>query len=154
AGRPLLHYPVRAAFDAGAERVVVVASGRHVIESSLSSEFDPTRIVTVVQDPPRGTGDVARVGMDQVETERVLILCGDAPLVKTDELRALVAALDVPGASALSVMTCLLAQPFGYGRILRGELGGIVGIVEERDLQTPNEHAIREVNAGMYAGDT
>ncbi|HEY2408772.1 MAG TPA: bifunctional UDP-N-acetylglucosamine diphosphorylase/glucosamine-1-phosphate N-acetyltransferase GlmU [Polyangiaceae bacterium] len=154
AGRPLLHYAVRAGFDAGAERVVVVASAGAPLAASLQAEFDQTRIVTVVQDPPRGTGDAARIGIEQVRTERVLILYGDTPLVRAEELRALVGALDVPGASVLSVMTCTLDQPFGYGRVLRDGLGGVVGIVEERDLRTPGEQAIREVNAGMYAGDT
>ncbi len=153
AGRPLVHYAVRAAFDAGVERAVVVTSGRQEIDDSLKREFGE-RIVTVVQDPPRGTGDAARIGLSQVSSERVLILCGDTPLVRAEELAALVAALDVPGAGELSVMTCALDDPAGYGRILRDSTGRVLEIREQRDLKTPEEHATREVNAGMYAGTT
>ncbi len=153
AGRPLLHYAVRAAFDAGVERAVVVSNGRTEIRDSLSHAFGD-RVVTVVQDPPRGTGDAARVGLEQVDSERVLILCGDTPLVRAEELSELVRALDAPGADELSVMTCKLAEPAGYGRILRDAFGLVSEIREERDLQSLEEHAISEVNAGMYAGKT
>src|SRR5215510_14375893 len=80
AGRPLLHYAVRAAFEAGVEQALVVTSGHHQIDQLLSQEFG-ARVRTVVQDPPRGTGDAARIGVGQVETDRVLILYGDTPLV-------------------------------------------------------------------------
>jgi bifunctional UDP-N-acetylglucosamine pyrophosphorylase/glucosamine-1-phosphate N-acetyltransferase len=153
AGRPLVYYAVRAAFEAGVERAVVVTSGRKEIDDSLKREFGE-RIVTVVQDPPRGTGDAARIGLEQVSSERVLILCGDTPLVRAEELATLVAALDVPGAGELSVMTCSLDNPAGYGRILRDGTGRVLEIREQRDLKSPEEHATREVNAGMYAGNT
>ncbi len=91
AGRPLLHYAVRAAFDAGVEQAVVVTSGHEQIDQLVAKEFGH-RVSTVVQDPPRGTGDAARIGIEQVKTERVLILCGDTPLVRAEELRLLVSA--------------------------------------------------------------
>jgi bifunctional UDP-N-acetylglucosamine pyrophosphorylase/glucosamine-1-phosphate N-acetyltransferase len=153
AGRPLVHYAVRAAFEAGVDRAVIVTSGRKEIDDSLKQEFGD-RIVTVVQDPPRGTGDAARIGLEQVSSERVLILCGDTPLVRAEELATLVAALDVSGAGELSVMTCALENPTGYGRILRDRAGRVLEIREQRDLKSPEEHATREVNAGMYAGKT
>ncbi len=153
AGRPLLHYVVRAAFDAGVERAVVVTSGRTEIDDSLARAFGD-RVVTVVQDPPRGTGDAARVGLQRVDSERVLILCGDTPLVRAEELTELVRALDMPGAEELSVMTCKLTEPAGYGRIVRSASGVVSEIREQRDLKNLEEHAIQEVNAGMYAGKT
>src|SRR3954447_14728350 len=72
AGRPLLHYAVRAAFEAGVERAVVVTSGQQQIDELLAQDFGD-RVSTVVQDPPRGTGDAARIGIAQVESDRVLI---------------------------------------------------------------------------------
>lgn len=153
AGRPLLHYAVRAAFDAGVERAVVVTSGRAEIDAWLKSEFGD-RVRTAVQDPPRGTGDAARVGIEHVETERTLIIYGDTPLVRGDELRRLVAALDTPGAEELCLLTCLLDTPHGYGRVLRDASGKVLEVREQRDLRSPAEHATREVNAGMYAGKT
>ena len=153
AGRPLLRYAVQAAFDAGVEHAVVVTSGRPELDQFLSREFGD-RVSTVVQDPPRGTGDAARIGIERVQTERVLILCGDTPLVRAEELRELVAALDQPGASELALMTCSLTAPHGYGRVLRDASGLVLEVREERDLRSAEERAVREVNAGMYAGDT
>ncbi len=153
AGRPLVQYAVRAAFDAGVDRVVVVTSGSQAIDASLAAEFGE-RVSTAVQDPPRGTGDAARIGLEHVDSERVLILYGDTPLVRAEELQALIAALDVPGAEELSVMTCELDSPAGYGRMLRDGAGKLLEIREQRDLQGAAQHAVREVNAGMYAGKT
>ena len=153
AGRPLLHYAVRAAFDAGVQRVVVVTSGQEQIERALAREFGE-RVVTVVQDPPRGTGDAARIGLAQVTTERALILCGDTPLLQASELLELVASLDQVGAEELSFLTCTLENPAGYGRVLRDAQGEVTEIREQRDLATPAQHAVREVNSGVYAGKT
>jgi len=153
AGRPLLHYAVRAAFEAGVERAVVVTSGHPQIDELLSREFGE-RVSTVTQDPPRGTGDAARVGIERVQTERVLILCGDTPLVRAEELARLVSVLEQPGAQELSLMTCALDNPHGYGRILRDSAGRVTEVREQRDLNGAEQHALREVNAGMYAGKT
>jgi len=153
AGRPLLHYAVRAAFDAGAQQTVVVTSGHQQIDALLAREFGD-RVSTVVQYPARGTGDAARIGLERVSSARVLILCGDTPLVQADELSRLVSALEQPGAQELSLMTCLLDSPHGYGRVLRDAAGQVSEVREQRDLTGPEQHAVREVNAGMYAGDT
>ncbi|RYZ06951.1 MAG: bifunctional N-acetylglucosamine-1-phosphate uridyltransferase/glucosamine-1-phosphate acetyltransferase [Myxococcales bacterium] len=153
AGRPLLAYSLRAAFDAGVEQAVVVTSGRSELSDFLTKEFG-SRVITAVQDPPRGTGDAARIGMAHVHSARVLILCGDTPLVRSEELAQLVAALDRPGATDLSLMTCFLDLPHGYGRVLRDGEGGVREVREQRDLRDDRERAIREVNAGMYAGRT
>ncbi|HEX3774416.1 MAG TPA: bifunctional UDP-N-acetylglucosamine diphosphorylase/glucosamine-1-phosphate N-acetyltransferase GlmU [Polyangiaceae bacterium] len=153
AGRPLAHYAVRAAFAAGVEHVVVVTSGQPEIEQGLAREYGD-KISCVKQDPPRGTGDAVRVGISEVKTERVLILCGDTPLVRAEELTELVAALDQPGASELSFLTCSLDNPSGYGRVLRDGAANVREIREQRDLKTAEEHAVREVNSGIYAGKT
>lgn len=153
AGRPLLQYAVRAAFDAGVERAIVVTSGRKEIDAALVQEFGE-RVSTVVQDPPRGTGDAARLGLERVDSERVLILCGDTPLVLGSELVRLVQALDEPGAEELAFLSCTLANPTGYGRVLRDATGAVLEIREQRDLASPAEHATREVNAGAYAAKT
>jgi len=153
AGRPLVEYVVRAALDAGVERVVVVTSGSKEIDESLSRRFG-ARLTTVVQNPARGTGDAARIGLAELDAERVLILCGDTPLVRSGELHSLVAALDAPGSGELSLMTCTLADPRGYGRVLRDASGNIFEVREQRDLVSPAEHAVAEVNAGMYACKT
>lgn len=154
AGRPLLEYPLRAAFDAGAERAVVVTQGQPEIEAHLARALGADRIRTVVQDPPRGTGDAARIGLSGIPSPRVLVLYGDTPLVRAEDLKALVAALDAPGSPDLVCMTCRVAEPFGYGRILRDAAGRLLEIREQRDLESDAQRAITEVNAGMYAART
>jgi bifunctional UDP-N-acetylglucosamine pyrophosphorylase/glucosamine-1-phosphate N-acetyltransferase len=152
-GQPLLAYPVTAAFEAGADYVVVVTSGQPEITQALEERYGKERISVVVQDPPRGTGDAVRVGLSAVKHARTLILYGDTPLLRAQDLSGLLGALDVPG-QELSILTALLELPFGYGRVLRDDSGGVYEVREERDLKSDQERAVREVNAGMYAADT
>jgi bifunctional UDP-N-acetylglucosamine pyrophosphorylase/glucosamine-1-phosphate N-acetyltransferase len=152
-GRPLVDYPVMAAFEAGADQVVVVTSGQPELTSALEARYGKERISIAIQDPPRGTGDAVRAGLGVVEHPRTLVLCGDTPLVRAHDLTSLLQALDVQG-QVLSFLTALLEVPFGYGRVLRDAAGAVVEIREHRDLQSDAERAIREVNAGMYAADT
>ncbi|HYP88642.1 MAG TPA: bifunctional UDP-N-acetylglucosamine diphosphorylase/glucosamine-1-phosphate N-acetyltransferase GlmU [Polyangiaceae bacterium] len=152
-GRPLVDYAVTAAFEAGADQVVVVTSGQPEITRALEARYGSERIAVVVQDPPRGTGDAVRVGLAAVKHARTLILYGDTPLLRAQDLSGLLEALAVPG-QALALLTALLDAPFGYGRVLRDAQGAVVEVREQRDLQSDAERAIREVNAGMYAAVT
>ena len=152
-GRPLVDYPVTAAFEAGADQVVVVTSGQPELTRALEERYGKERISVAVQDPPRGTGDAVRAGLGAVKHPRTLILYGDTPLLRAQDLAGLLAALDVPE-QQLSILTALLEVPFGYGRVLRDAAGAVTEVREERDLQSDAERAIREVNAGMYAATT
>jgi bifunctional UDP-N-acetylglucosamine pyrophosphorylase/glucosamine-1-phosphate N-acetyltransferase len=147
AGRPLIEFPVRAALELGVASVVVVTSGQPEIDAALGAAFGD-RLVTVVQDPPRGTGDAVRCGLARVSTEHVLVLCGDTPLVTTRELEAVVAA---SRQAALAFLSALPSDPAGYGRVLRDSTGKVVEIREQRDLASDAERAVREVNSGIYA---
>jgi bifunctional UDP-N-acetylglucosamine pyrophosphorylase/glucosamine-1-phosphate N-acetyltransferase len=151
AGRPLVHYPVQAALDAGCtEVVVVVGHGREHVTAYLAKAFQG-RVKTALQEQQRGTGDAARAGMSAVsaDAERVLIFYGDVPLLTGDDLVPVVQALgDGPG---LALATCEVADPFGYGRVLRDEHGKVTEIREQRDLKDDRERAVREINPGIYA---
>jgi bifunctional UDP-N-acetylglucosamine pyrophosphorylase/glucosamine-1-phosphate N-acetyltransferase len=153
AGRPLIHYPVAAARAAGASRVLVIVApkDRVTVEDYLASAFGHEAIQVVVQDPPRGTGDAARIGAAGLDASarRVLILSGDTPLVRAGDVERLAAALSPDRPLVLG--TCVPESPYGYGRILRDEAGRAHAIREERDLKTAAEQAIREINAGLYA---
>jgi bifunctional UDP-N-acetylglucosamine pyrophosphorylase/glucosamine-1-phosphate N-acetyltransferase len=152
-GQPLLEYPVTAAFEAGADQVVVVTSGQPEITTALVARYGSERLQVAVQDPPRGTGDAVRAGLELVRHARTLILYGDTPLVRARDLNGLLEALDAPE-QELALLTAVLDAPFGYGRIVRDKQGAIVEVREERDLRNHAERAIREVNAGMYAAST
>jgi bifunctional UDP-N-acetylglucosamine pyrophosphorylase/glucosamine-1-phosphate N-acetyltransferase len=80
--------------------------------------------------------------------DTVLILCGDVPLVKVETVRSFVDAFQSQG-SELSVMTVIVENPFGYGRIVRNPEGWLEKIVEEKDA-TAEERLIREINTGIY----
>lgn len=150
AGRPLLHYPVLASAGVGPAQLIVVASpkNRSDVERCLAQLPEGVPWEIAVQSEPRGTGDAARAALAQLRGERVLILCGDTPLVGTPDLVALLdGAVDAGVELALS--TCVLADPTGYGRILRDARGEVTAVREERDLDA-EQRAIREVNAGIY----
>lgn len=153
AGRPLIHYPVAAARAAGASRIVVITSpkDRDTVESYLVEAFGRDVIDVTVQDPPRGTGDAARVGLLGLDASvtRALIVCGDVPLISAGDLERLAAGLESD--AALAIGTCQLADPQGYGRIIRDGQGRATAIVEQRDLKSDFERATREINSGLYA---
>jgi bifunctional UDP-N-acetylglucosamine pyrophosphorylase/glucosamine-1-phosphate N-acetyltransferase len=156
AGRALFEYPLRAAIAAGAKRVVVVTSGNRAIDERIRAVYgdskDGVEVMTVTQEVPRGTGDAARVGLSRVQSERVLIVCGDTPLVGEAELSAILGALG--DGVELAFGSAALDVPKGYGRVLRDALGRVSEIREQRDLRGPSEEAVREVNAGIYAART
>ena len=148
AGLPLLGHAVRAAHASGCAPIVVVVSPQHAeaVEASLRAQLPTAELSFTPQLEPRGTGDAARAGMGVLGNfaGRVLILCGDAPLLTSATLGRLQASQ-----APFSLLTARLAAPFGYGRILRAATGGVLAVVEERDA-TPAQRAIQEVNAGVY----
>lgn len=151
AGRALVEFSVRTAFEAGAAKVVLVTSGQAEIEAMVSRAFAGKPVVFAVQDPPRGTGDAARIGLEHVDTERVVVFYGDTPLVTATELALVLGA----GESAdLALVSAKLDDPSGYGRILRAANGDVLEIREQRDLRNDDERRVREVNAGIYAART
>jgi len=151
AGRPMIHYVVDAAMQAGADDVVVVTGhGREEVEAYLARAFD-ARVRTAVQVEQRGTGDAVRVALEQVDEDAgvLLLLCGDTPLLDASELKSLVSALRADEARPLAMLTVQPSDPTGYGRILRDATGNVVGIREHKDA-TPEERAIGETNPGVY----
>jgi bifunctional UDP-N-acetylglucosamine pyrophosphorylase/glucosamine-1-phosphate N-acetyltransferase len=92
----------------------------------------------------RGTGDAVAAALPLLEPRgRVLVLCGDVPLLRLSTLRALLATPH----DALAILTAIVADPTGYGRILRNAGGAVQGIVEQRDAN-PEQLALQEINTG------
>jgi bifunctional UDP-N-acetylglucosamine pyrophosphorylase/glucosamine-1-phosphate N-acetyltransferase len=153
-GLPIVHYGVQAALDAGCDEVVVVVGhGRQLVEKYLADAFPGGRVRTAVQEHQRGTGDAARAGLAAVGTgaTRILVISGDVPLLRGDDLREVCAPLD-RGTVSLVVATCVPDDPTGYGRIIQRD-GRVALIREHRDLRDDDERAVREVNAGIYASE-
>jgi bifunctional UDP-N-acetylglucosamine pyrophosphorylase / glucosamine-1-phosphate N-acetyltransferase len=105
---------------------------------------------TVLQQPQRGTGHAMQVARRAIRTRAKLaiVLPGDAPLLRTETLKAL---LDTHrrGEAAATILTAEIDDPTDYGRIVRDTEGRVVAIVEEKSA-TPEQRAIREVNSSIY----
>jgi bifunctional UDP-N-acetylglucosamine pyrophosphorylase / glucosamine-1-phosphate N-acetyltransferase len=148
-GRPLILWPVEAAREAGAERIVVVV-GR---EGEEVQRALPPGVEIALQDPPAGTGDAVLCAREALAgSEDVIVLSGDHPLLDAGFVTALAERHAASGAAA-TVTTRMLEDPGQYGRVVRAADGGVERIVETKHPgdATAEELAIKEINAGTYA---
>ena len=146
--KPLVRWVVDAAKEAGAGNVItVVGHGRDEVEPLVA---DTT---IVVQERQLGTANAVAVCEQALSgfDGSVLVLTGDSPLVTADTLRALVRKREETQA-AVVVLTMIVNNPFGYGRIVRDASGNVERIVEQKDA-TPEQLAITECNSGFYCFD-
>jgi bifunctional UDP-N-acetylglucosamine pyrophosphorylase / glucosamine-1-phosphate N-acetyltransferase len=145
AGRPMLSHVLDAAKALKAEAIhVVYGHGGDQVRQVLSSE--PAN--WVLQAQQLGTGHaVAQATPAIPDDHRVLILYGDVPLVQQSTLEQL---LSQCGPQSISVLTVVLTDPSGYGRVVRDNAGNVVRIVEQKDANT-KERAIGEINTGLLA---
>jgi bifunctional UDP-N-acetylglucosamine pyrophosphorylase/glucosamine-1-phosphate N-acetyltransferase len=151
-GRSMLGHVLAAAEPLGAgATVVVVGAGREAVEEHLG-QIAPGAL-PVVQEEQRGSGHAAAVALAAVPDVEgpVLLVNGDAPLLRTETVAGLVRE-HVASGHALTVLTADVPDPTGLGRIVRNVDGAVVAIVEERDA-TDEQRSIREINAGVYVGD-
>jgi bifunctional UDP-N-acetylglucosamine pyrophosphorylase / glucosamine-1-phosphate N-acetyltransferase len=150
AGLPLIEYVLRSAEPLGAESLIIVIG--YMAELVRSKVTPRPGSQFAVQEPQRGTADALLKAEPFLagKSGTVIMLSGDVPLLSTETLRRLIAVHVEKGAAA-TLVTTVLERPFGYGRIVR-EGGRVQRIVEERDA-SPEERAVREINAGVYAFD-
>jgi len=147
-GVPMLEHVVRALAAAGAAPVTVVVG--HQAEA-VEAAFAGRGLSFVRQEPPLGTGHALQVAGPQLAGggETVVVVNGDLPLLRPETLAALLDAHAESGASA-TLLTVDLDEPGAYGRVLRDGDGSVRAIVEAKDA-SPEERAVREINAGLYA---
>ncbi|MGK5173054.1 bifunctional UDP-N-acetylglucosamine diphosphorylase/glucosamine-1-phosphate N-acetyltransferase GlmU [Geodermatophilus sp. CPCC 205761] len=151
-GRSMLGHVLAAVEPLAARHtLVVVGAGRETVAEHLAATAPGAR--PVVQEEQNGSGHAAAVALAAVPDLEgpVLLVNGDAPLLRRETIGALVDAHTAAG-NVLTVLTAEVDEPTGLGRIVRAEDGGVLAIVEERDA-TDAQRAIREVNAGVYVGD-
>ena len=148
AGPPMIEWPVAAAFAAGVGRCVLVVG--HQQEKVRAHFGGRSEVGFAEQKEQLGTGHAVRCAMPEVDpgADTVLILCGDTPLLTGESLTGMLQAHREAGA-CVTVMTAVLSDPFGYGRIVKDAAGRVTAITEEKDA-TEEERRIREVNAGVY----
>ena len=147
-GRPMIAWPILAAREAGADRVCVIVSPEHDLSSVL-----PEGTETVTQPVADGTGGALRAAADVVrDSDTVLVLSGDTPLLSAEEISGLLEAHSEAGAAA-TMMTTELDDPGTFGRVIRTVDGDVQKIVEAKKPgdASPAELKVKEVNAGTYA---
>jgi bifunctional UDP-N-acetylglucosamine pyrophosphorylase/glucosamine-1-phosphate N-acetyltransferase len=147
-GRPLVQHVLATVRALGADRTVLVIGHQADAVRAASAAFDCSFVHQAEQ---RGTGHAAAVARDQALagfSGDVLILYGDVPLLRSETLVRLRRVHRETGAS-LSLLTTVVDDPTGYGRIVRDERGALARIVEQKDA-SEEERSIREINPGIY----
>lgn len=147
-GRPLLSYSLEIARSLRPKKTVVLVGHK---ADQVKSQFDRNGgLLWALQREQRGTGHGVLCGLEALREKKgsLFILYGDVPLLRVETLREMENLLTKEKA-ALAFLTTRLENPTGYGRVLRGEYGQILRIVEEKEA-TPGEAKVTEVNSGIY----
>jgi bifunctional UDP-N-acetylglucosamine pyrophosphorylase/glucosamine-1-phosphate N-acetyltransferase len=147
-GRPMICWSVQAARDAGAGRVVVVDSPERPLAEAVEGQAE-----IAVQEQARGTADAVRAAAEFIDPDSpVIVLLGDAPLIRPETLSALSEFHAAEGAVA-TIVTAVLGDPSGYGRVVRAPDGTVERVVETKRPgdASPLELEIQEVNTGTFA---
>src|SRR6266478_1331815 len=145
-GRTLVEHIVRACEPLKARETVVVVG--HQAEQ-VAAIVEPLDAVTVMQQPQNGTGHAMQVAKRALGRAKLaVVLPGDAPLVRTETLKALIAA-HRDGNAAATILSAVLADPSGYGRVVRKSETAVSAIVEESQL-TDEQREINEINSAIY----
>jgi bifunctional UDP-N-acetylglucosamine pyrophosphorylase / glucosamine-1-phosphate N-acetyltransferase len=153
AGRPLLaHSMASVAALNPAKTVVVIGYGADEVKAAFATRTD---LEFVIQSPQNGTGHATAVGIAPIADGGVtLIISGDTPLINAETLRNLTA---LANDNTFALLTCNVADPTGYGRIVRNAAGEVIKIVEHKDALAANDHAtlaIHEMNTAIMCAPT
>jgi len=144
-GQPLVTHVVAAAQMAGLKPVVVVHHQEEAVREALAGED----VIFARQAKTRGTGDAVRSALGVLpETGTVLVMAGDAPLIRSETMTAL---REAHGTRAATVLTASVDTGAHYGRLIR-DSAGRPHIVEAREC-TPDQLEVTEINTGLYAFD-
>ena len=151
AGRPMLTHVLDSARALGAQRIaIVVGHGAAQVKQAYAAQED---LQFALQQPQLGTGHAVLQAVPLLQESHAddvtIILYGDVPLVQPDTLRVLLNAR----ANGVAILTEILSDATGYGRIVRDVKGNVCAIVEHKDA-TPEQRAIQEVNTGIMAVPT
>jgi UDP-N-acetylglucosamine diphosphorylase/glucosamine-1-phosphate N-acetyltransferase len=149
-GKPMVYYSIDLARMIGSSLIVLVVGHQAEV---ISNTFRSDDLVYVHQREQLGTGHAVLQAKDVLKDfeGHVLILCGDVPLLSRHTAESLIASHRRSGA-VVTVLTTVLDDPSGYGRVITDERGRIVKIAEHRDA-TEEERRIREINSGIYCVD-
>ena len=152
AGRSMVGHVLRAVQAVEPARVVAVVGHQREQVGPHITELMPDAVLAV-QEKQEGTGHAVRIAMEAcgVRTGTVIVAAGDTPLLEGESLRAFAEEHEA-AQRAVSILSGRVANPFGYGRIVRNDEGDVEAIVEEKEA-TPEQQAIDEINSGILAFD-
>lgn len=147
AGKPLLMYVLDSAVQSGAHKIYVIYGhgGEEVPQAAAAYQAS-----FILQEPQLGTGHAVQQAVPHMpsQDDMTLVLYGDVPLIRPTTIKKMLAVPD-----KLVLLTTLLDNPTGYGRIERDKQGNITRIIEDKDC-TPAQRAIKEVNTGILSVPT
>ncbi len=155
-GRSMIGHVLTAVEALEPRRVVaVVGHQREQVGPHIQQLVPESQLVLAVQEEQHGTGHAVRIAMDAVAGDvvegTVLVAYGDTPLLQGESLREFAREHEA-AQRAVSILSGVVPEPFGYGRVVRDPEGEVVGIVEEKDA-TAEQRAIQEINSGILAFD-
>ena len=149
-GRTLVEHVVLACKGTGARKICVVVGHQ---AKEVAAIVTPLGAKTILQQPQRGTGHALLIARRAIGSAKyVMVLPGDAPLVRAETLKALMRAHIESGAAA-TLLTAVLSDPAGYGRIVRqgnDPASGRVSAIVEQSQLAENQQEINEVNSSIY----
>ena len=147
AGKALVSHVIDTARSLSPKKLCLVyGHGGDIVRNTLASPD----LAWALQEPQLGTGHAVQQALPHLDNEGItLVLYGDVPLIQSETLRGLLQAAQ----GALAILTVELADPSGYGRIVRNAAGQVVRIVEQKDA-SQEERSIREINTGIMAMPT
>ena len=150
-GKTLVGYVLDNVKNITSENFVIVGHHAEEVESFVKKNYDNAK--TVLQTPQLGTGHAVSMVCPMLENYKglILILCGDTPLITEETLKKFID-FHKSQKSDLTVMSTIFENPTNYGRIIREADNTLKCIVEEKDA-TPEQKAVKEVNAGIYCID-
>ena len=156
AGRSMIGHVLAAVQETSPLRIITVVGHQRDQVGAHVHELVPEAMLAV-QEEQRGTGHAVRIAMDAVVSSgqqlrgTVLVAYADTPLLRGDSLVRFAAEHEA-AQRAVSILSGLVDQPFGYGRVVRNAEGDVEAIVEEKDA-TDEQRAINEINSGILAFD-
>lgn len=153
-GKPMVEHVVDLALRLDASKIVVIVGWQKDSVINHLKKIFGERVECIEQNPQLGTGHAvmqAEKALKDFDGE-VLVLSGDVPLLSTETVTSLLALHNSTQAKA-TVLTAVLDDATGYGRILRNTDGSVQGIVEHKDAD-PDQLEIKEINSGIYVFDS
>lgn len=149
-GLPMVCHVLNALEEVGVSRtIIVIGMGAELVEQTLGGGY-----VYALQAQQLGSGHAVMCARaaSEGQSRHTLVLCGDSPLFRAETIRALMDCHAIENAT-VSLVSAVLDDPTGYGRIIRDAGGRVTGVVEEK-LADEAQRAVKEINGGCYAFDS